>query len=114
MIACCDPYILYIVLGAPTPFNFGPEKAESVLGASRKPVKATVDPKTHKLEGIEITSPPTLFGERGFFVAKTIDQLIAEQGVHPITDLKLLAGAIPDQDIDAFVAEIYHDREAWE
>jgi hypothetical protein len=99
-------------VGSPTPFNFGSDKAATVLEATLKPVKATVDPKTHKLQGIEITSSPTLHGERGFFVAKTIDQLIAEQGIHPVTDLKLLGGAIPDEDVDAFVAEIYRDREA--
>lgn len=99
-------------VGVPTQFSFGSDKAETVLEATQKPVRATVDPRTHKLQGIEITSPPTLHGDRGFFVAKTIDQLIAEQGIHPITDLKLLAGAIPDEDVDDFVADIYRDREA--
>ena len=66
----------------------------------------------HQLEGIEIASPPALKGERSFFDARTIDQLIAEQGIHPITDLKWLAGAIPDEDVADFVADIYRDREA--
>ena|SRR6266446_7830317 len=98
--------------GSPTLFSFGSDKAETVLEATRKPVRAAVDPETHNLEGIEITSPPALKGERSFFDARTIDQLIAEQGIHPITDLKLLAGAIPDEDVDDFVADIYRDREA--
>src|SRR5436853_437147 len=38
-----------------------------------------------------------------FFSAKTIEQLIAEQGTQPITDLSLLSGAIPDEDLDEFV-----------
>src|SRR5258708_2480774 len=37
--------------GSPTLFSFGSDKAETVLEATRKPVRATVDPKTHKLEG---------------------------------------------------------------
>jgi hypothetical protein len=52
---------------------------------------------------------PPPFG-RSFFEAKTIDQLIAEQGVHPVTDLSILAGTIPDEDMDEFVADIYRDR----
>lgn len=34
---------------------------------------------------------------------KTIDQLIAEQGVRPIMDLKALCGALPDEDVDEMV-----------
>lgn len=99
-------------VGSPTLFSFGSDKATAVIEATKKPVRATVDPKTHKLENVEITAPPLLGGDRGFFVAKTIDQLIAEQGVHPIDDLKSLAGAIPDDDVDEFVADIYRDRQA--
>jgi hypothetical protein len=47
-----------------------------------------------------------------FFAAKTIDQLIAEQGVRPAADLTSLCGALPDEDIDEMVAEIYRDRRA--
>ena len=47
----------------------------------------------------------------GFFAPKSIDQLIAEQGIHQITDLEALSGAIPDEDLDEFVAEIYRSRE---
>ena len=42
--------------------------------------------------------------------AKTIDQLIAEQGVSPVTSLELFAGRLPDADIDAMIDEIYRDR----
>ncbi|HUA21539.1 MAG TPA: hypothetical protein VMB25_22500, partial [Bryobacteraceae bacterium] len=99
-------------VGAPTQFSFGADQAPAVLQATRKPVKATVDAKTHKLENIEVTSGPVIDGGRRFFVAKTIDQLIAEQGIHPITNLKSLAGAIPDEDVDDFIADIYRDRHA--
>jgi hypothetical protein len=99
-------------VGSPTLFSFGSDQAPAVLEATRKPVKATVDPKTHKLENIEITSKPVIDGDRSFFAAKTIDQLIAEQGIHPIRDLKSLSGAIPDEDVDDFIADIYRDRQA--
>ena len=41
---------------------------------------------------------------------ETIEQLIAEQQVPPIADIANLSGAIPDEDVDEFVAEIYRDR----
>jgi hypothetical protein len=99
-------------VGSPTQFSFGSDQATAVLEAAKKPVKATVDPKTHKLGNIEVTSGPVIEGNRRFFVAKTIEQLIAEQGIHPIKNLKSLAGAIPDEDVDDFIADIYRDRQA--
>src|SRR5258706_55042 len=47
---------------------------------------------------------------QSFFTTKTIKQLIAEQHVHPIANISILSGAIPDEDVDEFVAEIYRDR----
>ncbi len=49
-------------------------------------------------------------GGQAFFAAKTITQLIAEQGVQPVQDIAALSGAIPDADLDEFVADIYRDR----
>lgn len=76
----------------------------------RNPVKTGVDPKTRKPERIEIQERPR--EESSFFAAKTIDQLIAEQGVRPAMDLTVLCGALPDEDVDEMVAEIYRDRRA--
>lgn len=45
-----------------------------------------------------------------FFTAKTLDQLIAEQGTFPVYDLSVFAGAIPDEDMDEFIADIYRTR----
>src|SRR5271163_1880235 len=42
--------------------------------------------------------------------AKTIEQLIREQGIRPVADVSVFAGAIPDEDVDEFVADIYRDR----
>jgi predicted DNA-binding antitoxin AbrB/MazE fold protein len=55
-------------------------------------------------------APATASDARGFFEARTIDQLIAEQGILPVSDIGVFAGAIPDEDVDAFVADIYSDR----
>lgn len=49
-------------IGPATPFTFGPDQAEIVYEARRKPVKVKVDPKTRKLKDIEITSPPNPWG----------------------------------------------------
>jgi hypothetical protein len=47
-----------------------------------------------------------------FFTAKTIEQLLAEQGISPIADVSIFSGVIPDEDIDEFVADIYRGRAA--
>jgi antitoxin (DNA-binding transcriptional repressor) of toxin-antitoxin stability system len=58
----------------------------------------------------ERASRPGVLESSSFFAAKTIEQLIAEQHVHPIADLSVLAGALPDEDVDVMVAETYRDR----
>jgi hypothetical protein len=94
-------------VGPPTLFNFGSDKATAVLEATRKPVRATVDAKTHKLRDIELANLP---GKGDFFSSKTIDQLIAEQGVRPIDDLSLF-GTLSDDEVDALLAEIHQGRQ---
>jgi len=96
-------------VGPPTQFIFGSEQATAVLEATQKSVKATLHKKTHKLRDIEVSS---LFGKSDFFASKTIDQLITEQGTQPLKKLESLSGAIPDEDIDDFIANIYRDRTA--
>jgi hypothetical protein len=49
-------------------------------------------------------------GGRRFFESKTIDQLIAGQGVRPVSDIGVFTGTIPDEDLDEFLAEIYRER----
>ena len=68
-------------------------------------VKRSSDP----LDSGSRLSRPAAFNNV-FFAARTIDQLIAEQKVRPISDLSALAGTIPDEDIEEFVAGIYRDR----
>lgn len=102
--------------GSPTLLSFGEDKADNVFEARHKPVKVEVDAKTHKLKAIEITTPLEVFASekvlvKDFFAGKTIDQLIEDQGVRPLEHLEALSGAIPDEDVDDFVAEIYRARE---
>jgi hypothetical protein len=79
--------------------------------AMREPVKARMNSKTHNIEKLATAEPRDALGESNFFASKSIGQLMAEQHIQPIADLSVLAGAIPDEDVDAFVAEIYQDRE---
>jgi hypothetical protein len=97
-------------MGAPSTLSYGADKCENVLEALHKPVRVTVDSKKHKLVDITITDTTALFNTGDFFNSKSIDQLIAEQGIQPIPDISMLSGAIPDEDVDEFVAEIYRDR----
>ena len=77
----------------------------------RRPLRVNVDPRARRSEDVEIRPRPQIAcGNPGFFDTKTIDQLIAEQGVSPVTSLELLAGGLPDADIDAMIDDIYRDR----
>jgi hypothetical protein len=98
--------------GAPTTLSYAADKFENILGALHKPVRVKVDAKARKLVDIEITGAFRDFDTSSFFEAKGIEQLIAEQRVQPIADLSVLGGAIPDEDVDEFVADIYRDRES--
>ncbi len=55
-------------------------------------------------------SVPAWMAGSPFWNAKSIEQLIAEQGTRAVTDFSLLSGAIPDEDVDEFVADIYRQR----
>jgi hypothetical protein len=94
-------------VGSPTSFSFDQKQAENVYKARHKSVKAKVDPKTHKLRDIEGTPLPW---KGDFFATKTIDQLIAEQGVKPVHDLSVF-GWLSDDEVDALVAEIHQGRQ---
>ena len=69
--------------------------------------------KLVKASNIEVTSPPDRLGDSAL-ASNSIHQLIAEQGVGPIVDLSVLAGAIPDDEVDETVAEMYRGRQAAE
>src|ERR1051326_7337703 len=95
-------------VGAPTVFSFDREQADNVFLASHRPAKANLDPKTRNLKGLEITA---LAGGSDFFASKTIDELIAQQGIQPVEDLSVFA-TLPDAEVDSLIAEIHRGREA--
>jgi hypothetical protein len=63
-----------------------------------------------KMTEHSIQVAPARLVSQSFFALRTIKQLIAEQHVRPIANISILSGAIPDEDVDEFVAEIYRDR----
>jgi len=53
----------------------------------------------------------TINGGRDFFTERSIEQLADDQGIEPLNDPGTFAGGWPaDQDIDAFLEEIYSSR----
>jgi hypothetical protein len=99
-------------VGAPTLFSFGAEQIQPVYEARRKPVKAKVDPKTHKLKEIEeLSTPLETLGTSSFFSSKTIQQLIEEQGIHPISDPATF-GMLSDDEVDDLLTEIHQGRKS--
>jgi hypothetical protein len=53
-----------------------------------------------------------LVAKRDFFEPKSIQELAQSQGVGPVKDISVFAGAIPeDEDIDEMLEEIYRSRE---
>jgi hypothetical protein len=87
-----------------------PERRKEI---AQKAVAARWAKSVQALRAVDVEGEnrPIWSGE-GFFSTKAIDQLIAEQGTAPVSDLSILAGAIPDEDLDEFVADIYRSRKA--
>lgn len=100
------------VTGPPMLLLFEEGNAEEVQKAMRNPVRINVNPETKKIEHLEISNElPSPFGS-SFFKAKSIDQLVLEQGVTPLTDWESFGGALPDDGLDEMLVEIYADRRA--
>ncbi|MEP7353630.1 MAG: hypothetical protein ABI824_10405 [Acidobacteriota bacterium] len=52
-----------------------------------------------------------VWSPESFFATKTIEQLLSEQGIQPISDISSLSGAIPDEDVDDFIADMRRGRD---
>ncbi len=97
-------------LGPALTLTYSADKSANILEALHKPVRVKTDPTARRVVDIMVTEGAGLFDTASFFSSKTIEQLIAEQHIEPIADISVLSGAIPDEDLDEFVAEIYRDR----
>jgi hypothetical protein len=96
-------------IGNPVTVTFGAEQLEKVLEARHRPVRVKVDQQSRKLVDLSVSDEGDV--DRSlFFKSKTIEELIAEQGVTAVSNLESFSGAIPDEDIDEFLSDIYSDR----
>lgn len=106
-------------IGQPILCNFDEAKEDEIYESLRKPVRVTgtakINPNSGKIEELHIEKigivEQLLIGARDFFTGRSIEQLAEVQGVKPLTKPSVLAGGWPaDQDIDAFLEEIYSTR----
>lgn len=106
-------------IGLPLQCSFDPGLEDQVYGALRRPVRlrgtARLNPNTErpeelKIEEIEILDE-LLLGAKDFFTSRSLEQLAAVQGVHPVTNPNdLVGGWPPEENIDDFVAATYESR----
>jgi hypothetical protein len=96
--------------------TFNPELADMVTSLMRRPVRVTGEgvfpPNSDRIETIAIKSieplPSLAVGEGNFFSARSLDELAKLQGICGPTPLG--AGFPSDEDVDAFLKEIYESR----
>ncbi len=106
-------------IGASVIATFGPEHANSVHELLCRPVRVVgvrrIQPNTDKIDTLEIQKieplPSLSLGEGNFLASPSFEQLVAAQGNKPLKDARTLAGLLRDDEIEAFVAEIYDSRE---
>ena len=106
---------------APVTCTFSEEKADTIQGLLRKPVKiqgeASLQPITQRVLSISIETIEPLeslsLGKGDFFSSRSIQSLAKIQDVQPIKKASDLAGGLPeDEDVDEFLDDIYRAREA--
>lgn len=109
------------LVGQPIVCTFKPEQEQEVYDALRKPVRiegtATVNPNSGKVESVAIKkigiTEQLLIGAKEFLAGRSLEQLAEAQGVSPMVNPKVLVGGWPaDEDIDAFLEDVYSSRGA--
>jgi len=106
-------------IGQPILCSFDDKQEDEVYESLRKPVRVTgtakINPNNGKIEELHIENigivEQLLVGAKDFFTGRSIEHLAEMQGVKPLENPKVLAGGWPaDQDVDAFLEEIYSTR----
>ncbi|MCC7010374.1 MAG: hypothetical protein IT184_16315 [Acidobacteria bacterium] len=99
--------------------TFAPELAKKVQDNLRRPVRlegnATINAYSKRIETLDIVDvhpiDPLTMDAGSFFAHPTFEQLAQQQGIEPLRDASVLAGALPDDfDVDAMVEGIYRQR----
>lgn len=110
---------IHPALGQPIVCSFDEDQADKIYRWLRKPVLATgtarINPHTSRIDELHIEKidavEPLLIGGRDFLTERSLEQLAEAQGVKPLKNPKKLAGGWPvDEDLDAFLEEIYSSR----
>ena len=76
---------------------------------------ARINPNTGRIDELHIEKidivEPLLTGGRDFFIERSMEELAEVQGVKPLKNPKAFSGGWPaDEDVDAFLEEIYSSR----
>ena len=99
--------------------TFSEDQENAINALIRKPVRitgeATYPPNSERIDVIRIINigplPSLEVGEGNFFSNKNLDELADVQNVRPLKDPSKLVGGFPaDEDLDAFLREIYESR----
>lgn len=108
-------------IGVPIPCTFDPEKENVVYKLLRSPVriigKAVFRPYTDQIDSIHIDEIRPLHslevGKDTFFANLSIEELARYQNISTLQDVRSLSGGIPeDEDVDAFLQDIYESRKS--
>jgi hypothetical protein len=106
-------------LEAPVTCTFDAAQANEIQAALRHPVRvvgrATISAQTQKVESVAIERIESLdsleLDAGSFFAHPTFDQLVRQQAIKPLRDVRQLAGGILDDlDVDELVDDIYRSR----
>jgi hypothetical protein len=107
-------------IGASVMCTFDERQANKIQNLLRRPVRvkgiAVLQPYATRIESLHIEEieplPSLSLGEGNFFASSSIEELAAAQKVEPLKRASALVGAFPeDEDIDAFLSDIYSSRE---
>ena len=110
---------IHPAIGQPIVCSFDEGQEDKIYQWLRKPVHATgmarIHPNTGRIDELHIEKidvvEPLLTGGRDFFIERSIEELANVQGVKPWKNPKALSGGWPaDQDLDAFLEDIYSSR----
>lgn len=106
-------------IGAPVFCTFDERNATEIQLLIRQPVRvcgeATIAPYSDRIESLHIEKierlPSLSLGKENFFAESSLSELASAQKVRPIKEMSTFATGFPeDEDIDAFLEEIYAAR----
>jgi hypothetical protein len=107
------------IMGDPVPCAFKEDQESDIERFIRKPVRvkgrAFFDPHTEKIDLVEIEDiegiQPILLGSHEFYNPKSFQDLVKQQNVRPLANVKTLSGAFMEADkLDELLEEIYSER----